>query len=230
MNNITEKLINEFLEAESEKYQFDFCAVDMGKIEDGIEAGEISLPSILSEAEIEYLEKLKLLKNKIQWISGRCSVKSALFRYKFKNQVLMDLTCIDVLKGADSAPYFLQYPDLNISITHSYQYCIGMVCPGKIGVDIEKIFQPREALISRYFSHGEKEILARIKDPLEHSTQATVYWTRKEAVSKLLRLGMKMNFREVDTSEDEVYLPEVNNTVKLVSCVCGDFCLSIAVE
>jgi phosphopantetheinyl transferase len=56
------------------------------------------------------------------------------------------------------------------------------------------------------------------------------FWTRKEAVSKLLGLGMKMNFKELDTAEEKIQLSLLpDKDIILASIDSGNYCLSLAV-
>ncbi|WP_010249999.1 4'-phosphopantetheinyl transferase family protein [Acetivibrio cellulolyticus] len=216
--------INDSLESISELYGFEFSVVDMSKLREK----DLNLLSVLSEKEIEHLDGVKIEKNKIQWIAGRYAVKSALFKYKLERAVLMDLSCIDVLKGSNSAPYILQYPDLCVSITHSFPYCVGIVSGRRIGVDIDQINEPQESLIRYFYCDAEKVILDSFKGTDEFACQAMIYWTRKEAASKLLQLGMQMDFKNLDTSGDRTIIDKCN--IRFESFICREFCVSIAVE
>ena len=220
----TEYIINSFLETNSKIYEFEYQVMDMRRVGEK----DINLLSVLSEEEIRHLDSLKIEKNRIQWIAGRYAVKSALFKYKLERAALMDLSCIDILKGEDSSPYIPQYQDICVSITHSFPYCIGIVSNKKIGVDLEEISEPKESLIRYFYSTGEKAILANFKKSDEYCQRAMIFWTRKEAVSKFLKLGMKMNFKEIDTSEETITID--NYDIYLKSCICGEFALSIACE
>ncbi len=216
--------IKNSLEVLSGRHGFEFCVTDMSKL------GEkgLNLLSVLSEKEIEYLDKLRNEKNRVQWMAGRYAVKSALFKYKLQRCTLFDLSCIDVLKGEDSAPYIIQYPDLCVSITHSYPYCIGIVSEKKIGIDLERINELNESLVRHFYSEGEQRLLAQLIGSEEYSKQAVMFWTRKEAVSKLFKLGMQMDFKKLDTSSDRIAID--NRRIFLSTSVCTDFCVSIAVE
>ncbi|AUG58316.1 MAG TPA: 4'-phosphopantetheinyl transferase [Ruminiclostridium sp.] len=204
-----------------------YALVDMGKMHERLQLGESRCFSLLSEKEAGYLESFKVYKKKLQWLCGRYAVKKALFEYKALRKCIVDLSCVDVLKGADSAPYIHQYPDITVSITHSFPYCIGVVSEKRIGVDVEKNFQVENSLIKFFFSEREKDVLFRIPDLNERNAQAIKYWTRKEAVSKFLRLGMKMNFKELDTVDD--VLEAGGYKIKLFSFLCDDCCLSLAI-
>jgi phosphopantetheinyl transferase len=224
----TEYLIGNSLDSISGLFKFEFCLVNMICTERKLKEKDLSLLSVLSEKEACYMEKLKIHKNRIQWVSGRYAVKSALFKYRTGRCRLMNPSCIDVLKGADSAPYILQYPDLCVSITHSFPYCIGIVSEKRIGVDIEKITEPEDSLIKHFYSIDEKDVLKCLKGTEEYSRQAMVFWTRKEAVSKLLRLGMQLDFKKIDTLRERILMDSRDVFIK--SFVCKEFCVSIAAE
>jgi len=217
-------MINNFLDSISKVYEFEFYVVDMRKVREK----DLNLLSTLSEKEYNYLEELKIEKNKIQWISGRYAVKSALFKYKLERSALMDLSCVDIMKREDSSPYIVQYPGIHVSITHSFPYCIGLVSNRKIGIDLESIGEKKESLIRYFYADAEKEFLERFQGTREYWQQAMMFWTRKEAVSKLLRLGMRMDFRKLDTLDDEIVWDDC--VIWLKSFVCGGFVVSIARE
>lgn len=219
-----ENTLEKSLELLRVRLGFEFCVVDMSEFR---EKG-LNLLSVLSFKETEHLDKLRNEKNRLQWMAGRYAVKSALFKYKLKRSSFFDLSCIDVLKGEDSAPYIVQYPDLCVSITHSYPYCIGLVSENSIGVDLERISDISDSLIRHFYTEEEQKILAHFKGSEEYSKQAVMYWTRKEAVSKLLKLGMGMDFKKLDTSSDKLVIE--NRPIFLCSSVCKDFCVSIAVD
>ena len=216
-------MINSYLESINNLYQFEFHVFDMrGKGEK-----DLTLLFALSEKELEHLSTLKIEKNKIQWIAGRYAVKSALSKHKLAKGVLMDVACIDILKAEDSSPYIVQYPELCVSITHSFPYCIGLVSNNKIGIDLEKIIEPKESLIRHFYTFEEREFLENFKGKDEYCNHAMILWTRKEAVSKLLKLGMQLDFKKLCTLKDiietESYL------INLKSFICNEFALSLAI-
>jgi 4'-phosphopantetheinyl transferase len=219
----TEYMIKDSLDSLRGIYKFEFCFVNMIDVERRLETKDFSLLSVLSEKETEHLETLINKKNKLQWVAGRYAVKSALFKYK-----LSDPSCVDVLKGADSAPYIEQYPELNVSITHSFPYCIGIVAENKIGVDLEMIRETKESLIKRFYSSRERDELIRFKGTEEYSRKAVMYWTRKEAASKAVKMGMNLDFKGLDTSYDRIRVNSLG--IYLKSIICNGFYLSVAFE
>ncbi|GAE88153.1 4'-phosphopantetheinyl transferase family protein [Acetivibrio straminisolvens] len=223
----TVKLANFYLERQAEEYGFCYHVVDMDKMAQRLKEDEDSVLSVLSDRELGHFGDLRNPKNRLQWISGRYAVKSAIFKHKLKEQSLIDPRCLDVLKGADSAPFILQYPGLCVSITHSFPYCIGMVSKRAVGIDMERVFVPEDSLLKYFFSQREEKYLKSLGNTGEYSVQSTILWTRKEAISKLFRLGMKMDFKELDTLEDEIIYQDKSN-VRILSFVCNNYCISLA--
>ena len=221
-----EHLIELNMESLKNYIDLNYALVDMGKIHEKLQISDSQYLSLLSEREVEYLEGFKIYKKKLQWLCGRYAVKKALFKYKVLKKSMIDLNCVDILKGADSAPYIHQYPNINVSITHSFPYCIGVVSENNIGVDVEKIFKVENSLINFFFSDREKSILSKGTTLHERNVQAIKYWTRKEAISKFLRLGMNMDFKKLDTVDDELQIGDYK--IKLFSFVYKDCCLSLA--
>lgn len=220
--------LKEGLEALAGRYRFEYEIVNMNEIELRLQEGD-DLLRVLSESEYNYFMNLKLQKNRIQWLAGRYAVKSALFKYKLGGKSLMNLSCIDVLKGQNSAPYIMQYPAIVCSISHSSPFCVGVVSEHSIGIDIEKVIIPEDSLIRYFYSKNEKEKLMNCKDSKEYSIRAMSFWTRKEAVSKLLRLGMQMDFKELDTADERIQLSLHDRDIILASIDSGNYCLSLAV-
>ncbi|KNY26216.1 4'-phosphopantetheinyl transferase [Pseudobacteroides cellulosolvens ATCC 35603 = DSM 2933] len=223
----TEYILKNTLDLLREAYKYEFCLVNMVEIEKRLEEKDLNLLSVLSDKEMEHFYSLKIKKNRIQWVSGRYAVKSALFKYKMSGSRLFDLTCIDILKGEDSAPYILQYPELCVSITHSFPYCIGIVSKNRIGVDIERVEEPEPSLIEYFYNKNEKEDL-KCFEGVQFSQKTMTYWTRKEAASKVFKLGMKMDFKGLDTSKEKISFN--NRSIRFKSAICQDFCVSIAFE
>lgn len=225
--NKTEESINECLLQLSERFGFNFDIINMSDLEKRGVLASSDIYEILSDAEIAHLKKIKLEKNRLQWVAGRYAVKNALMKRMYL-RTKREFGKIDVLKGADSAPYIPQYQSCTASITHSYPYCVGVVAEKKIGVDIENIFMPDKSLIKYFYTENEKQVLEKCMHKDEYSWIAMAYWTRKEAISKLFRLGMKMDFSKLNTTDDYYYKNDM--PIKLKSFRCKDFCISLAVE
>lgn len=230
MINETFDLINHSLAERTEAVGVNFEVVDMRSMMRVLQRGSLELETFLSPKERQRLDMYTMPKKKVQWISGRYAVKTALAKHMgmLTNLKLCD---IDVVNGENSAPYLLQFPELHISITHSFPWCIGVVANQRIGVDLEKVTAMRSALIKMYFHPREIEHLSQIEAEDRRDTHSTVYWTRKEAISKLVGLGMAMGFKELNTFEDTFILKHNSATkIRVDSFVIDRFVCSLASE
>jgi len=227
----TEFLIEQFLSDSSQTFGFDYTLVNMGGFFRLLNHDRTELVKILSPQELERFEKFSLPKKKLQWLAGRYTIKKALQKRKWFSQKVPDFNRIDVLSCESSAPYLPQFPNLRISITHSFPYCIGVVSQHAIGVDLEKIMELSGSLINQYFHPNEIKSLTEKAETEDYRTQTIIYWTRKEAVSKLLKLGLKMDFQQIDTADDSVLCKDYSpSRIRLISSRMIDYCLSLAVE
>lgn len=219
--------LKQFFDEISPMFNFTSAVIDMRKMYRLLHHDRLELNTILAPTELERLDQFAMPKKKIQWLAGRYAVKSGLLKLKPAQLKYTGLNRIEVLNQESSAPYLVQFPELQISITHSYPYCIGVISEYPIGVDLEKIMPLRESLINNYFHPNEIQNLAAKKDIEQYQTQAILYWTRKEAVSKLLKLGLKMDFKQLDTAHDSLFHYA---WIRLQSANLCDYCCSIAIQ
>lgn len=183
--------------------------------------------SVLSDNEYLKFKEFKYPKNKLQWLCGRIASKEALTSYLMSQNVFVDLKNIEVLYGEGGYPYFNNFESLNLTISHSFPYCAAMLSDKPIGVDIEKAFEPTSAIKKYYFTDSEAMLLDSV-NLLEQKRLAGCLWSRKEALSKLAKKGMAINFKEIDARDDEVIL--INRKISMSSVIFDEYCISIAIE
>jgi 4'-phosphopantetheinyl transferase len=70
------------------------------------------------------------------------------------------------------------------SISHKPKYVAAVVSKDKVGIDIEEMKPRPESLFARVASNGEWELQERSRDTLFR------YWTAKEAVLKVIGIGI----------------------------------------
>lgn len=227
----THRLLEKFLNESSRRIGFDYAVVDMRRFFRLLNHDRTELGSILSPAELARFDAFAMPKKKLQWLAGRYAVKTALLKDIRFRENFPDLNRIDVLSSENSVPYLLQFPAHRISITHSFPYCIGVVFNGAVGIDLERVIELSGALISQYFHPNEINNLAEYEGTADYHGQAILYWTRKEAVSKLLKLGLKMDFKQIDTASDSIFCKEYcGSRILLKSARLHNYCISLAVE
>ncbi len=91
-----------------------------------------------------------------------------------------------------TVPHF----DFNLSHTDGYVACCLLIGEGRVGVDIESVIPAERArkLSARFFSTGERALLACLSDDIAFSLAATRIWTAKEALSKQDGRGNPLGF------------------------------------
>ena len=98
------------------------------------------------------------------------------------------------------------------------------------GIDLENIGSGSPYLIKYFFTKKEADAIfseATLNGHLDACI--TKYWTRKEAVAKYLKLGMKLNFASLDTTSDYLSIKEISNQfIRLTSYNFEDYYLSVA--
>lgn len=230
-NDFTYDLINESLEGASRLFAYAYHLIDMRRIMHYLQDDPSALNTILSPGELARFEKYALPKKKLQWLAGRSAVKTALIKHMAVRGQNLKMPSIDLFNNENSAPYILQFSDIRVSITHSFPYCIGVVSDRRIGIDLEKMLSPRKAMFDLFFHPNEIRSLTDQGEKETYQFLTMMYWTRKEALSKLLGLGMRAGFKELDTTNDDLKLNEFGEIrVRLRSYRCSDFVCSIAVE
>jgi 4'-phosphopantetheinyl transferase len=172
------------------------------------EAGPLlRLLPFLSPAERETLATLRYPKRRREWLLGRWTAKRLLQR-AHPNYAALPLSALTVGNDPDGAPYLAVAGEgrlpLSLSISHRNDraFC-ALLAPTPtmtapvVGADLELI-EPRDpAFVSDYFTAGEVDCVWRCPDETRN-TLVTVLWSAKEAVLKVLRLGLTVDTRRVE--------------------------------
>ncbi|SEP76805.1 4'-phosphopantetheinyl transferase family protein [Neolewinella agarilytica] len=144
------------------------------------------------------------------------SFRESILRYQNHNQKWMSLLGRQLLfkglaelghpinettvwsKAIYGRPYIKAFPDFNISHSGELAVCAIGEKGKRVGIDIqrEKNLGPR--LLNQVFTAQELDWVAGKK------SRAARLWSRKEAVTKLLGLGMRVNFRKLEALSNQV--------------------------
>lgn len=110
---------------------------------------------------------------------------------------LVGFHCI-VEHDDNGAPYIADHPELNISISHCREaVAVAVSDEGAVGIDIEGRRRINKSLILRVCTADEANEINASDDP---EMLFLKYWTRKEAVLKCRRTGIKGFGSMVDAS------------------------------
>jgi 4'-phosphopantetheinyl transferase len=150
---------------------------------------------------------MRFPKRRREWLLGRWTAKRLLLR-AYPKYAGLPLNAITVGNDPDGAPY-LSVADvgrlaLSLSISHRSEraFC-ALLSPtlaapeAAVGADMELV-EPRDpAFVSDYFTAAEAERVWAAPEALRN-TLVTVLWSAKEAVLKVLRLGLTVDTRSVE--------------------------------
>ena len=149
----------------------------------------------LTPFELKRYKQFTVEKRAREWLAGRYALKklaTEFFNLPLKKmQVKNDKSGVPVLQAEGGN-------HLTVSISHSGEYAAAAISMigGLIGVDVEKIEPRSEAWVKEYFD--KEEILA-----LEPA-YLTELWAKKEAVLKLLKIGLTVPATDVKILNNEV--------------------------
>jgi phosphopantetheine--protein transferase-like protein len=176
------------------------------------DAADDDIKKFINSAELATYRRFKVDKKRYEWLAGRIAAKKAVCAY-FADIKPLSPVIIEIKGAAKEAPMVVIDDDaidaakveqLSLSITHSHGIAAAVVTDrtlvGLIGIDIEKIAPRDPHLLEGYFSAAEREYiegLAKIaKDAFDQLV--TTFWSIKEAVSKALGMGLKIDFSAIE--------------------------------
>ena len=156
--------------------------------------------SWLGPHERSVLVDLRFAKRRDDWRLGRWTVKRAI---QASNSITgnLDLSAIEIHAASDGAPeaYINGRPaPLSISLSHSHGLGFCVIGPGDnpLGCDLEFIEPCTLDFIDDYITADERDSLKNL-DPHHRAVFATVLWSTKESVLKVLREGLRRDTRDV---------------------------------
>jgi len=153
---------------------------------------------LLAEEKKEFL-KFKIPKRKIEWLSSRFIAKKLIsekFNCEFSN--------IQIYNDSDRKPFaIVNNKKFRISISHRENLCgcaFNSNLSPFIGIDIEKIEEKDKTWIEEFFDQDEilnKDLSGLIE-----------LWSLKEALLKMLGLGLSIDIREIKIKNAKIIFSE----------------------
>lgn len=131
---------------------------------------------------------------------------------------------IKISKTLQGAPYIVDN-DKNISISHKNNCLVVALSDKAVGVDIEKIYQKEShiKIAKRYFT--SKEI-----DYITAPERFFILWTRKEALGKLLGVGLNSTTIAIETVKNSVSFENKKYFFQSNLSILEDYCITVASE
>ena len=113
-------------------------------------------------------------------------------------------------------PFFRDYPNTFISISHSGSIATCAISDKPTGIDIEQINTPKEGICERFFSNSECNYIASASDYTEKTNRFFRVWVLKESYVKYTGVGIG-DFRNFGFSFRK-NLPEIKCPNKICTC------------
>lgn len=199
-----------------EEQNISLSLIDIFSINDRLERyGCDVYRNLFAAWESFYLDNLRFVKRKSEFISGRLAgkraVKEYLVNFESLNVNSLRFNDLEIRKSNTGEPIVLitnNHTDLLISISHSGAIAASIVSNGRdyrgIGIDIEKIERRDESFLNVGFNQSEienlnncnkysaKKLNSRIDEDI------TRYWTIKESILKSLGIGLKADLKDIE--------------------------------
>jgi 4'-phosphopantetheinyl transferase len=153
------------------------------------------LSEILSDDEMETACRLRVEKDRTQFIVARAALRQILGR-----ELQHAPASLRFAAHEHGKPYLPEHGDLQFNVSHSYGLCLIAVAGHvPVGVDLERVagLEGLETLAREVLSPAEIEALRSSSDPLRLFYSC---WTRKEAYVKALGGGWAIAVPKIETS------------------------------
>jgi len=207
---LTESIIDNFQDNDTT-----ISLVPISSIRDELERrGNDAYKKILTPWEYSYFNNIKIMKRKCDFLSGRLAAKKAVNEHLIKkkghgfNHYYLNLEDIEIKRlesGKPSVKIKDKKAKLEISISHSSEFAISMVCNIKcckgIGIDIERVEKREESFLDVAFNSSE---IVKLKNTdisesrLRYYEYITWFWSIKESVLKSLGIGLNVDIKDIE--------------------------------
>ncbi len=167
---------------------------------------------ILSRNELEIYAGYTVPKRRRDWLLGRWAAKRVL-HHVVRTRLGIDIPLTEVrIERADTG---VPLPDLHptyaigpmsLSISHSGGLAAAAVTAGPeaiVGIDLEPVLPRHPRLPGDYFTDAEQRFVRTARGPL-HDRAVTSVWCTKEAVLKVLGVGLSVTTRSLECLPDEL--------------------------
>ena len=156
----------------------------------------------LADSELLCLGRLRVPKRRSDWRLGRWTAKCAVAQLLQLPHDNASLEGIEILADSCGAPgvYVSRQPaSVSISLSHrnGVAACAITQAMMPLGCDLELIEARSDSFVADYFTEGEQTIVAKLHGE-QRDQLVTTLWSAKESVLKALRVGLRVDTREVD--------------------------------
>jgi phosphopantetheinyl transferase len=186
--------------------------------------------NVFSPLEIQQFSRFELKKRRDSYALGRYATKKGileLFPYIDAQSITVDIMSsgVPTLQGLENT---------EVSISHIPGFGVAAIFDkrGPMGIDFEKL-SPEKLDVFKYLATAKDEVVLNELNEVGELSKYGSLWTIKEALSKVLRTGLKIDFEQLEVGsvniENDVikysfkYFPQFEG----VSFICGEYVLGI---
>ncbi|KAA1246060.1 4'-phosphopantetheinyl transferase superfamily protein [Aquimarina sp. RZ0] len=150
--------------------------------------------NLLHPEEIEYYKTLRFERRKLSYLLGRVSAKKAILEFLINEKNGQHIS-IDFGVFKFPVVKYVKNQNVQVCISHCENVGVSLAFPEKhpLGIDIEKISEDKIKTMKSIISKEEQELISKIS--LSISVGYTLIWTIKEALSKILKTGLTVDFK-----------------------------------
>lgn len=192
-----EKYLGEILlERGENNFKAAFCVINEELLE------LVKETDLLHPEEKTYYETLKYDRRKKSYLLGRIAAKQAVSKLLGKDQAIDSFS---IQFGVFNFPVvrYVQHQNIQVSITHCDNLGIALAYPEEhpLGVDVEKIDVDKVETMKALIVDTEYDLISSCS----LAEGSTLIWTIKEALSKILKTGLTLEFKilEIETLQKE---------------------------
>jgi phosphopantetheinyl transferase/NAD(P)-dependent dehydrogenase (short-subunit alcohol dehydrogenase family)/3-hydroxymyristoyl/3-hydroxydecanoyl-(acyl carrier protein) dehydratase len=173
--------------------------VNVDQIKNKVKNDPKYLDNFLHTDERTNYKSLTIEKRRYEWVAGVIAIKKALVKINPNIQ----LNEVKIEKNVLGKP-FIQLKNkkpIFLSITHSNGFAVGIVDPyNNTGIDLEFKKKRDKSFVEELISSREQEFIKKQQKEINEEL-LTKIWTAKEAVSKVLGVGLNIDLHDLIISK-----------------------------
>lgn len=154
-----------------------------------------------------------------EWRAGRLAAKQSVKQLLERRGENPGLADIEIAYDSNGAPFLPARADVLLSVSHSAHLAAAAAAKIRIGIDLEQVPDTAPGIARPLFFTPREMRVANNGRENEKTLKTLIFWTRKEAVAKLLGVGGKIAFNKIDA---------LSSRFRIYSSVADRYCFSMA--
>ncbi|MDW7772987.1 MAG: 4'-phosphopantetheinyl transferase superfamily protein [Desulfobulbaceae bacterium] len=214
--------------------------VDLAWLGKNLHAGQQEkIVNLLAPAEKKIFAAFSFPKRRIEWLGGRIAAKAAALLLLEGKLLPENFSALTILPGKKGAPEFSwtfssALPPA-VSISHSGGFAAAMAAAAPCGIDIQKVSEKTQRVVSRFAAAGEIQLLAGELPALNEIQRLSLLWAAKEALKKAVLKDQPVFFQGVALKDLHIgefitfylqYPGRENPTATVEAAVLGEYILA----